>query len=497
MDKSDCARPERTDVATHSNLFQNAMQYPCESKRASFSTANQAKVFDFDLPSLQLVDSSPTPQSRLSKDLLTNNTKSEATDSPCGEQRSSRPTESLSCKPGDDKPGDNKPGALTDGERNRLERQVTEVKQLLQELLGKLGYAPIDWSQLNRPSLPPRVEVPVPKPEAPRVETPVPKPEAPRVEVPREPVDRPDEMTRPGESAARWSPRSSLADLTHTRNNYWSNVPTSYWFEPLPKNNKLVDSRIQPEGEIWNDTSRLVDTRKYKASELIDMPVYDSLGGWKNNEQGDLLRTIKWPKGVEFPRVNSMNHSLTVIQPDGTDMSFNKAHVKGNKMIATDRSGAHGGSATSAAGVITFDEMEGLRQGISPSHKIQLTLWGKYLSNEEGGKKHPSMKADRGWQELYKGDVPELRMGSTLTFPQSMKPEDIGLETKQGKALFYTMQKYGAVIVDDSAGGTHYIQTESQTYKDGTPLLKDRRKPQEDPFARDINRLFSKSKVVA
>ncbi len=513
MDKFDCARPARTEVVSHSNLFHSAMQNPCESKRDNFSIANQAKVLDLDLPSLQLVDSSTNKQPHGQKDRLTSNAKSEATDSPCGEQRRSRATESQSCKP-----GDNKSGALTDGERDRLERKVEEVKQLLQELLGKLGYAPIDWSHVNRPALTPRVEAPVPKPEAPqaprveapapkpeapqapRVEAPAPKPEAPqapRVEVPREPLEHRDETARPGDSAAKWSPRSSLADLTHTRNNYWSNVPTSYWFESLPQNLKLVDSRIQPEGEIWNDTSRLVDTRKYKASELVDMPVYDSLGGWKNNEPGDLLRTIKWPKGVEFPRVNSMNNSLTVIQPDGTDMSFNKAHVKGNKIIATDRSGAHGGSATSAAGVITYDEMEGLRQGVSPSHKIQLTLWGKYLSNEEGGKRHPSMKADRGWQELYQGDVPELRMGSTLTFPQSMKPEDLGLETKQGKALFYTMQKYGAVIVDDSASGTHYIQTESQTYKDGTPLLKDRRRPQEDPFARDINRLFSKSKVVA
>lgn len=496
MDKFDCVKPSRTEVISHSSLFDSAFQNPCESKKEHFSIANKAKVQDDGLPSLQLVDFSANAHSRAHKDHFTSSTKSEETDTPDGEQRRLRAKESQSCNSRENRHGDNEQGAISAEERNRIGRQVEELKQQLQDLLGKLGYAHFDWSQLNRlPS--PRVETPAPKPETPRVETPAPKPETPRVEIPREPLDHPDENPRPGESAARWSPRSSLADLTNTRNNYWSSVPTSYWFESLPKNLKLVDSRIQPEGEIWNDTSRLVDTRKYKASELIDMPVYDSLGGWKNNQQGDLLRTIKWPKGMEFPRTTSLNHPLTVIQPDGTDMSFNKAHVKDNKIIATDRSGAHGGSATSAAGVITYDEMEGLRQGVSPSHKIQLTLWGKYLSNEEGGKRHPAIKADRGWQELYQGDVPELRMGSTLTFPQSMRPEDLGLETKQGKALFYTMQKYGAVIVDDSAGGTHYIQTESQTYKDGTPLLKDRRKPEADPFARDINKLFSKSKVVA
>ncbi len=51
----------------------------------------------------------------------------------------------------------------------------------------------------------------------------------------------------------------------------------------------------------------------------------------------------------------------------------------------------------------------------------------------------------------YGGTNTDLLMGSHLAIPKWMTADGLGIQTEVGRKLFYTMQNYGAYIVDDSA----------------------------------------------
>lgn len=113
--------------------------------------------------------------------------------------------------------------------------------------------------------------------------------------------------------------------------------------------------------------------------------------------------------------------------------------------------GGHGGSGLSGvAGSLRVWEV----QSDAPiRHALKLTISAKFLSKSNGGHRWPAVVADTGYNVPgdfmeYVGTNPALRMGSLLVLPPGVDINGLGLQTAMGKRLAWTLQNYGAYIVD-------------------------------------------------
>lgn len=127
--------------------------------------------------------------------------------------------------------------------------------------------------------------------------------------------------------------------------------------------------------------------------------------------------------------------------------------------------GGHGGSGMSSIG-------GSVRRGelIGPApirHALKVNLWGhRWLSSESGGHRWPAVAADSfyndpGNSNMYDGPLPPLRMGSLLAIPRDIDVNALGLQTDAARKIAWTMQNYGAYVVDDTTWDSHALDVEA------------------------------------
>lgn len=124
------------------------------------------------------------------------------------------------------------------------------------------------------------------------------------------------------------------------------------------------------------------------------------------------------------------------------------------------RLGSHGGSGLSGfGGSLRVGELRPGQQG--PRHALKLTVYGAAVlykcSTRADCFRWPAATADSVALSVY-GSVnnnmnKEMKMGALLAIPGSATVSSLGLETEPGKQLFWTLQNYGAYIVDIGAPG--------------------------------------------
>ncbi len=126
--------------------------------------------------------------------------------------------------------------------------------------------------------------------------------------------------------------------------------------------------------------------------------------------------------------------------------------------------GGHGGSGLSSiGGSLRLGELTG-SQPIR--HALKVNLWGhRWLSPSDGGFRWPAVTADSFYDDdhspnRYDGQLPDLRMGALLAIPQGVDINDLGLQTEAGRKIAWTMQNYGAYVVDDTTWDTHALDVE-------------------------------------
>ena len=76
----------------------------------------------------------------------------------------------------------------------------------------------------------------------------------------------------------------------------------------------------------------------------------------------------------------------------------------------------------------------------------------------------PAVKADGyavGWYGAATGNTnTAMRMGALLAIPPSVDLASLGLQTEPGRQIAWTLQNYGAYVVDDTYGPSFAIEAE-------------------------------------
>jgi hypothetical protein len=135
-------------------------------------------------------------------------------------------------------------------------------------------------------------------------------------------------------------------------------------------------------------------------------------------------------------------------------------------------SGTHGGSGLSSfGGSLRVGELRPGQQG--PRHALKLNVYAyQVLYKCTGGTtcyRWPADRADsyatasNGYGHspyAVNNNNPDMRMGALLAIPSSVTLASLNLQTEPGRQLFFTLQNYGAYIVDDGAAAGIQISIE-------------------------------------
>ena len=109
--------------------------------------------------------------------------------------------------------------------------------------------------------------------------------------------------------------------------------------------------------------------------------------------------------------------------------------------------GGHGGSGMSSiGGSFRVGEMRPGQQGMK--HAVKINLDGSELY--PGVYAWPADRIDTGY--TYSGSNPAMKMGALLAIPPTISISSLNLESEPGRQLAWTLQNYGAYIVDTYNG---------------------------------------------
>lgn len=215
-------------------------------------------------------------------------------------------------------------------------------------------------------------------------------------------------------------------------------------------------------------------------------PLYDP-GSWTKRCSGTTTYeslSIRIPNNLIVPdaintptQYYTPNNAAALLQPDGRtiiQLEPMARCVKGGPVYgyhwpkqdvdiySQGIAGSHLGSGLSAiGGTIRKGELIG-NEPIR--HVLKIELWEKYLNYDPTtptpGYRWPADRADSAAPSIYKGENPQLVMGSLLAIPPNVTEDSLGLTTPAGKKLFHALQDYGGYQVDATGADTYAIAVE-------------------------------------
>jgi hypothetical protein len=131
------------------------------------------------------------------------------------------------------------------------------------------------------------------------------------------------------------------------------------------------------------------------------------------------------------------------------------------------RLGAHGGSKLATlGGTIRLGEMRPGSRG--PRHALKILLWSRIelfnCATPSECFRWPAFVADAGAVDKYgtigNNQNSAMKMGALLAIPPSININNIGLESEPGRQIAWTLQNYGAYVVDSTGGAGFTIAAE-------------------------------------
>jgi len=239
---------------------------------------------------------------------------------------------------------------------------------------------------------------------------------------------------------------------------------------------------------------------------------------------GGLLMQVPMPSDYIVPHSTS-NSSATFLMPDrrtlvqtqpvarctagaaGTSM----AKFSNVDLYGTGITGAHGGSGLSAiGGSIRMGE---LRPGTTtgPRHALKVNVYAKEVlykcTTRSDCYRWPAVTGDSyavGWYGTANGNSnTAVKMGALLAIPPSVSIASLGLETEPAKQLAWTLQNYGAYIVDDTYAPGFALNAEEgpdgskkAQFKSDWGFDMQQKVANNTPWVRDIQRLVKALHVV-
>jgi hypothetical protein len=278
---------------------------------------------------------------------------------------------------------------------------------------------------------------------------------------------------------------------TGTRNAMqWPFTASSIWNMPIGSGANYVASGLHftttPNStEYWYDMPQSDHERLVLTPTAPLTSVYLSSAGWSGGNRcaatGGVFFQAPIPSGYVVPN-STYNNGAAVLLADGIDIvqtqpftkcsgysyattmqvPYSLAIWEYNLKTGDGRLGAHGGSDLSTlGGTIRLGE---LRPGTQMRHALKVNVYsaqdlGLCTGNFGACFMWPAATADgyaanagSGYGSATNNTNTAMKMGALLAIPASVNLNNIGLQSVPGKMLAWTLQNYGAYIVDSRSG---------------------------------------------
>jgi hypothetical protein len=246
-------------------------------------------------------------------------------------------------------------------------------------------------------------------------------------------------------------------------------------------------------------------------------------GGNRCGATGGQLAMIPVPANYTIGNSGD-NNSAAILMPDGRTIlqaqPFTRCTAGGiatslltfpnEDLYGQGLSGSHGGSYLSAlGGSIRVGELRPGQQGMKHAIKVNVDSPNAlyHCTTKAQCFRWPATTADSGAVGDYgaqsNNQNSAMKMGALLAIPASANINSLGLESEPGKQLAWTLQNYGAYIVDSTGGPAFALDAE--TGPDGslrTQFQTDYGYPFEQrindntTWSRDMSRLIEALQVI-
>ncbi|TFW34385.1 hypothetical protein [Massilia horti] len=262
---------------------------------------------------------------------------------------------------------------------------------------------------------------------------------------------------------------------------------TSIWNMPIGSGAQYVPARLSgnPGNNIWAgmptvDLEHIVLTPTAPITNINFSNVGWS-GGNRCNATGGLLLQVPMPSNYVVAN-NNLNSSATFLLADKRTLvqtqplarctagaaATSMAKFANVDLYGPGITGAHGGSGLSAiGGTLRLGELRP-GQTTGPRHALKVNVYAKEAlfkcTTRAACYRWPAVTGDSyavGWYGTANGNSnTAMKMGALLAIPYSTSIASLNLETQPAKLLAWTLQNYGAYIVDDTYAPGFDIQVE-------------------------------------
>ena len=268
-----------------------------------------------------------------------------------------------------------------------------------------------------------------------------------------------------------------IAAITTPRDKFlWPFASNSIWNMPIGSKASYKNASLYSYNATGQWTSYDLEIIRTVPAGSPTVPLYAPMS-WNTRCGGTASATgnptnsvsVLFPASWTFAdatATDTPNNCAAFIQPDGqTVVSLAPlarctaggpvyGWFNGNQNLYTDGiRGSHGGSGLSAiGGSIRLGELTGAEP---IRHALKINVWGpKYLyyraNDATPGFRWPADRADSYAPTAYGGTNAQVEMGALLAIPRNVTAASLGLVTDPAKKLLWTLQNYGAYIVDDT-----------------------------------------------
>lgn len=304
----------------------------------------------------------------------------------------------------------------------------------------------------------------------------------------------------------------------------------SIWNMPIGSGAVFTPANISP-NPANNAYAKMpgIDTEKIVLTATAPLTNLNySKAGWSGANRcgatGGLVVQVPMPSNYIIPN-NNLNSSASFLLADGRTIvqtqpvarctaggaGTSMAKFANVDLYGTGITGAHGGSGLSAiGGSIRLGE---LRPGTTtgPRHALKVNVYAKAVLNKCTTRtacyRWPAVTSDSysvGWYGTANNNTnTAMKMGSLLAIPPATNIAALGLETTPAKQLAWTLQNYGAYIVDDTYAPGFDINVEDgpsgskpAEFQKDWGFVMEQKVSANTPWVRDVQRLVKALYVV-
>ena len=309
----------------------------------------------------------------------------------------------------------------------------------------------------------------------------------------------------------------------------WPFASNSIWNMPIGSDAVYKPANLPaiPGGDPWSPMPQIDEELIILKPKAPSTSIYYSNAAWSGKDRcvatGDLLVKVPVPGNYIVPHGNG-NNSAAFLAADGRNViqtqPFTRctSHGTATSLVKFDQvdiegdghAGSHGGSGLSAlGGSIRVGELRPGQQG--PRHVLKINVYAKQVLYKCETKadcfRWPATKADSYAVGFY-GTVSNntntaMKMGALLAIPPTTNIANMGLKTGPAKQLAWTLQNYGAYIVDDTHSPSFCFNVEKgpdgsmrTQFKNDWGMELEQRVRDNTPWVRDVQRLVKALYVV-